>query len=183
MTFNIEELQRQFGVEQRVYRLRCVEGWSMVIPWDGFPLCKLIRLVNPTGHARFVRFTGLKRPSEMIGQRRNTFPWPYSEGLRMDEAVHPLTMLATGLYGESLPKQNGAPVRLVVPWKYGFKSIKAITRITFERDQPVSSWQQIAPSEYGFYANVNPEVAHPRWNQRHENRIGELRKRKTELFN
>lgn len=182
-TYDLPQLIAQLPQQERIYPLRCVEGWSMVIPWRGFPLCDLLRILAPTSHARYVEFVGLKRPAEMIGQRNSNFPWPYLEGLRIDEAAHPLSFVATGLYGADLPKQNGAPLRLVVPWKYGFKSIKAITRIRFVREQPVSSWQRAVPSEYGFYANVNPNVRHPRWNQRLENRIGELRKRRTEPFN
>jgi len=171
------------GTEERTYHLRCVEGWSMVIPWTGVPLCKVLGLARPRPEAHFVRFTGTLRPSEMIGQRRNTLDWPYTEGLRLDEALHPLTLLATGLYGKALPSQNGAPVRLVVPWKYGFKSIKAIQKIELITEQPQTTWMQIAPDEYGFYANVNPKVPHPRWNQRKEVRVGELKKRDTRPFN
>jgi sulfoxide reductase catalytic subunit YedY len=182
-TIGMEDLLKRFSTEERIYRLRCVEGWSMVIPWNGFPLHKLIDLAQPTGHARYIEFVSLLRPREMIGQRQSSLAWPYREALRLDEARHPLAFLATGLYGQTLPKQNGAPLRLVVPWKYGFKQIKAITHIRFLREQPKTSWQQLAPSEYGFYGNVNPEVAHPRWSQRRENRIGELRKRATLPFN
>ena len=183
LQIGINEIDKRLPTEQRIYPLRCVEGWSMVIPWNGFPLCNLLSLVDPIGSARFVQFTGLHRPAEMIGQRKSSFPWPYVEGLRLDEAMHPLTFVATGLYGKPLPKQNGSPLRLVVPWKYGFKSIKAITKITFTKERPLSSWTQAAPSEYGFYANVNPKVRHPRWNQRFERRIGDLSKRPTEMFN
>ena len=183
LELDIDDLLARFPEQERIYRMRCVEGWSMVIPWNGFPLCELLRLAEPNGHARYVEFIGLRRPEEMIGQRRSTFDWPYREGLRLDEAMHPLTFLATGLYGKSLPAQNGAPLRLVVPWKYGFKSIKAITRIRLRRDRPVGSWSRAAPSEYGFFANVNPEVPHPRWSQSREVRIGELRKRPTLPFN
>ena len=183
ITLDIAQLLKMFKTEERIYRLRCVEGWSMVIPWNGIPLCQILNHVRPTSQAKFVQFTSLHRSKEMIGQRQSTFPWPYREGLRLDEAMHPLTLMATGLYGDVLPKQNGAPLRLVVPWKYGFKSAKAITRITLTTQQPESSWNMIAPNEYGFYANVNPGVSHPRWSQRRENRIGELKKRPTEMFN
>ncbi len=183
LTLDVDELARRWPAEERTYSLRCVEGWSMVIPWSGFPLCKLLQQVSPLSSARYVRFESLLRPAEMIGQRQPTLPWPYTEGLRIDEAAHPLTLLATGLYGKPLPNQNGAPLRLVVPWKYGFKSIKAVTRITLTRERPVSSWERASPGEYGFFGNVNPAVAHPRWSQRSEVRIGELRKRETLPFN
>lgn len=167
----------------RTYRLRCVEGWSMVLPWRGITLADLLALARPQPDAAFVTFTGTLRPAEMINQRRPVLPWPYVEGLRLDEALHPLTLLATGLYDQPLPKQNGAPLRLVVPWKYAFKSIKAITRIDLVKEKPATSWNTAAPSEYGFYANVNPDVAHPRWSQKREVRIGELQKRPTLPFN
>ncbi|HEY9147059.1 MAG TPA: protein-methionine-sulfoxide reductase catalytic subunit MsrP [Thiobacillus sp.] len=183
LTIGIEDLLKRFGSEERIYRLRCVEGWSMVIPWNGFSLCRLLRLVQPTSQAKFVEFVSVHRPGELPGQRGGAFEWPYREGLRIDEAMHPLTFVATGLYGESLPRQNGAPLRIVVPWKYGFKSPKAITHIRLTREQPPTSWNTLAPSEYGFYANVNPDVPHPRWSQRRENRLGELQKRPTQLFN
>ena len=184
LTLGLEDILKMFDVEERIYSLRCVEGWSLVIPWNGFSLCKLLRRVKPTSKAKYVAFSSLTRPSEMIGQRiTGSLNWPYQEGLRIDEAMHPLTLIATGLYGETLPKQNGAPLRLVVPWKYGYKSAKAITHIQLTEHQPVSSWCKAAPSEYGFLGNVNPDVAHPRWSQRRENRIGELRKRRTEMFN
>lgn len=182
-TLDMDDLMRRFPSEERIARLRCVEGWSMVIPWHGFPLAKLIDLARPNGNARYVEFVSLHRPKEMIGQRQSSLVWPYREALRLDEARHPLAFMATGLYGEKLPKQNGAPLRLVVPWKYGFKQIKAITSVRFLREQPVGSWQRAAASEYGFYGNVNPDVAHPRWSQKRENRIGELRKRPTLPFN
>jgi sulfoxide reductase catalytic subunit YedY len=166
-----------------VYRLRCVEAWSMVIPWLGFPLKDLLDAVEPTSHARFVEFTTLHDTEQMPGQRRSVLPWPYVEGLRMDEAMHPLTLMAVGLYGEELPNQNGAPIRLVVPWKYGFKSIKSIVRIRLTREQPTTTWNAVLPREYGFYANVNPEVDHPRWSQARERRIGDLFKRPTLPFN
>jgi methionine sulfoxide reductase catalytic subunit len=181
--YALEDLLRPFPQEERIYRLRCVEGWSMVIPWLGFPLADLIRRVEPTGQARYVAFTTLHDPERMPGQRRRVLDWPYREGLRMDEAMHPLTLLAAGLYGRELPGQNGAPLRLVVPWKYGFKSIKSIVRISFVERQPATSWNVSAPQEYGFYANVNPAVDHPRWSQARERRIGELRRRPTLPFN
>ena len=183
ITIGIEDLLKKFPSEERIYRLRCVEGWSMVIPWNGFPLCHLIEMARPTAQAKYVEFVSLHRPKEMIGQRGGSFEWPYREGLRLDEAMHPLAFVATGLYGNTLPKQNGAPLRIVLPWKYGFKSAKAITHIRFLREQPQTSWNKIAPAEYGFYGNVNPEVPHPRWIQKRENRIGELRKRPTLPFN
>lgn len=181
--YDIETILKRWPSEERVYRFRCVEGWSMVIPWNGFSLCQLLKDAQPTSRAKYVEFVSLKRPSEMIGQRRDTLPWPYREGLRIDEALHPLTLLATGLYGKELPNQNGAPLRLVVPWKYGFKSIKAITRIRLLSSPPSTSWNIASASEYGFYANVNPNISHPRWSQRRENRIGELRKIRTLMFN
>ena len=180
---HLEDILKQHALEERIYRLRCVERWSMVIPWIGFPLAKLIKQAKPTSKAKYVKFETLERPSEMTSQNRNVLPWPYVEGLRMDEAMNPLTLMAVGLYGEVLPKQNGAPLRLVVPWKYGFKSIKSIVKITFTENEPVSSWTKVAPGEYGFYSNVNPEVDHPRWSQRKERRIGEFLKRKTLPFN
>ena len=181
--FDIDDLITRFPPEERIYRLRCVEAWSMVIPWLGFPLRSLLDSVEPTSHARFVEFTTLYDPEQMPGQKRNVLPWPYVEGLRLDEARHPLTLMAVGLYGETMPNQNGAPIRLVVPWKYGFKSIKSIVRIRLTREQPASTWNARAPGEYGFYANVNPEVDHPRWSQARERRIGELRRRPTLPFN
>jgi sulfoxide reductase catalytic subunit YedY len=182
-TFDIDELLKLAPLEERIYRLRCVEGWSMVIPWVGFPLAELLKRVEPTGNAKFVEFTTLKDPVQMPGQRTPMLDWPYVEGLRLDEAMHPLTILALGLYGRVLPNQNGAPIRLVVPWKYGFKSIKSIVRIRLTETLPVSSWMKAAPREYGFYANVNPEVEHPRWSQAKERRIGDFLKRPTALFN
>ena len=179
----IEDILRAFPLEERIYRLRCVEGWSMVIPWVGFPLGLLLERFRPTSAARYVAFETLHDPDQMPGQRRRVLEWPYREGLRMDEAVHPLTILAVGLYGRVLPNQNGAPLRLVVPWKYGFKSIKSIVRIRLVREQPPTTWSLAAPHEYGFYANVNPDVPHPRWSQRYERRIGELRRRRTLPFN
>ena len=172
-TLALEDVLKPAALEERVYRLRCVEGWSMVIPWVGFPLRDLLQRFEPTGNARFVEFTTLARPEEMRGLRRPILDWPYREGLRLDEAMHPLTFLAVGLYGKVLPNQNGAPIRLVVPWKYGFKSSKSIVRIRFTAEQPKTAWNQAAPQEYGFYSNVNPDVPHPRWSQAHERRIGE----------
>ena len=180
---HLEDILKQHALEERIYRMRCVERWSMVIPWIGFPLAKLIKQAKPTSKAKYVQFETLHRPGEMAGQRRAVLPWPYIEGLRMDEAMNPLTLLAVGLYGEVLPKQNGAPLRLVVPWKYGFKSIKSIVKITFTEHEPVSSWTKVAPDEYGFYSNVNPAVDHPRWSQKKERRIGDFLKRKTLPFN
>ncbi|OQP86488.1 mononuclear molybdenum enzyme YedY [Rhizobium rhizosphaerae] len=173
--FDIDALIKEFPVEERVYRMRCVEAWSMVIPWDGFPLAALLDKVEPLGSAKYVAFETVVRPAEMPGQKGlfQSLPWPYVEGLRLDEARHPLTLLAVGLYGETLPSQNGAPIRLVVPWKYGFKGIKSIVRITLTDKQPVNTWQAANPQEYGFYANVNPAVDHPRWSQASERRIGE----------
>ena len=186
LKLDIDELITLIPIEERIYRLRCVEGWSMVIPWIGIPLNSLLKKVTPTGNAKYVEFVSLKRPSEMIGQKDDMLDWPYTEGLRLDEAMHPLTILAVGLYGKVLPKQNGAPIRLVVPWKYGFKSIKAITKIRLVEKMPISTWMKANPKEYGFYSNVNPEVDHPRWTQATERRIGEslLSPRlKTQMFN
>ena len=181
--FDIDDIIKSFPSEERVYRLRCVEAWSMVIPWLGFPLKDLLDRVEPTSRAKFVEFTTLYDPEQMGGQKRAILPWPYVEGLRMDEAMHPLTLLSVGLYGKMLPNQNGAPIRLVVPWKYGFKSIKSIVRIRLVREEPAATWNVVAPGEYGFYANVNPNVDHPRWSQKRERRIGEFRKRPTLAFN
>jgi len=178
-----EELVKPHGLEERVYRLRCVEAWSMVIPWVGFPLADLLKRFEPTSQAKFVEFTTLHDPEQMPGQRRSILDWPYVEGLRIDEAMHPLTILAVGMYGRVLPNQNGAPLRLVVPWKYGFKSIKSIVKIRLARTRPETSWNLQAPREYGFYANVNPEVDHPRWSQARERRIGDFFKRDTLPFN
>jgi sulfoxide reductase catalytic subunit YedY len=182
-TFTLEELLKKFPQEERIYRMRCVEAWSMVIPWQGFPLSALLKEVEPLSDARYVRFETLYDPEQMPGQKSRFYPWPYQEGLRMDEAMHDLTILATGLYGQLMPNQNGAPVRLVVPWKYGFKSIKSIVRIELVEDEPETMWSTIAPNEYGFYANVNPEVDHPRWSQASERRIGEGGRRPTLMFN
>jgi sulfoxide reductase catalytic subunit YedY len=185
-TFALEDLLK-FPQEERIYRLRCVEGWSMVIPWVGFELRKLIDQVQPTGKAKFVEFVTAQQPETMPGLRLPVLDWPYVEGLRMDEAMHPLTILAVGLYGESLPNQNGAPVRLVVPWKYGFKSGKSLVRIRFVEKQPKTAWEKAAAHEYGFYSNVNPAVDHPRWSQGTEKRLGEdrflPRSIKTQMFN
>jgi methionine sulfoxide reductase catalytic subunit len=175
-TYAVEDLLSRFTQEERIYRLRCVEGWSMVIPWNGFELAALIKEVEPMTSARYVRFVTLMDPEQMPGQRSMSYPWPYTEGLRLDEAMHELTILSTGLYGKTLLPQNGAPLRLVVPWKYGFKSIKSIVKIELVEDEPDTLWSTIAPNEYGFYANVNPEVAHPRWSQGSERRIGETRR-------
>lgn len=182
-TYSVDDLVRKFPPEERVYRLRCVEAWSMVIPWLGFPLWKLLKEVEPTGDARYVRFETIYQPEKMPGQKIPLYPWPYQEGLRLDEAMHDLTILATGLYGGELPPQNGGGIRLVVPWKYGFKSIKAIVKIELTAEQPATLWSSVAPNEYGFYANVNPRVDHPRWSQRTERRIGEFGRRDTLLFN
>ena len=185
--WDIDDLMNAFALEERIYRLRCVEAWSMVIPWIGFELNKLITASEPTGNAKFISFETLHDKQQMPGQKRKllgyVLPWPYREGLRMDEAMHPLTLLSVGLYGEHLPNQNGAPIRLVVPWKYGFKSIKSIVKIRFVEKQPWATWHRSNPEEYGFYANVNPEVAHPRWSQAKERRIGDFYKRPTLMFN
>ena len=182
-TISVDEIRRRYPTEERVYRMRCVEGWSMVIPWQGFPLGALLEDVQPTSDAKYVRFESIYDPRELPGQKNKYFPWPYVEGLRLDEAYHNLTILATGLYGKDLLPQNGAPVRLVVPWKYGFKSIKSITKIDLVSEMPVSLWMESAPNEYGFYANVNPAVDHPRWSQATERRIGEISRRASQLFN
>ena len=181
--YDIDDLLGRHTPEERIYRLRCVEGWSMVIPWLAIPLGEMIARFEPTSRAKYVEFLTLYDPSQMPGQRRRILDWPYVEGLRMDEATHPLTVMAVGVYGKALPNQNGAPLRLVVPWKYGFKSIKSIVTMRFRETQPVNSWQAAIPNEYGFYANVNPHVDHPRWSQAKERRIGELFKRDTLMFN
>jgi sulfoxide reductase catalytic subunit YedY len=181
--YHLEDLIKSNQLEERIYRFRCVEAWSMVIPWVGIPLAALIKRFKPTSRARYVEFTTLYDPGQMPGQRRQVLNWPYIEGLRMDEAMHPLTLLAVGLYGKVLPKQNGAPIRLVVPWKYGFKNIKSIVKIRFTETLPNTTWVLSGPREYGFYANVNPGVDHPRWSQAKERRIGEFFKRKTLMFN
>jgi sulfoxide reductase catalytic subunit YedY len=187
-TYDIDELIKLAPQEERIYRLRCVEGWSMVIPWVGYSLAELIKRVEPTGNAKYVQFITLADKAQMPGLRAGVLDWPYSEGLRIDEAMHPLALLAFGLYGEVLPNQNGAPVRVVVPWKYGFKSAKSIVKIRFVEKQPKTSWQEAAPQEYGFYSNVNPNVDHPRWSQATERRIGEAgglfaKKKPTLMFN
>jgi sulfoxide reductase catalytic subunit YedY len=182
-TYGIEDLLKKFTQEERIYRLRCVEAWSMVIPWTGFTLASLLKEVEPTSDAKFVRFETVYRPDEMPGQKSGFYPWPYQEGLRLDEAMNDLTLLATGLYGEPMPNQNGAPIRLVVPWKYGFKSIKSIIKIELVAEQPSTFWNDLAPDEYGFYSNVNPARSHPRWSQTTERRIGEFSRRATLPFN
>jgi methionine sulfoxide reductase catalytic subunit len=187
MTLDLDALLKLAPLEERVYRLRCVEGWSMVIPWMGYSFSEIIKRVEPTGNAKYVEFTSLADKKQMPGVGSRVLEWPYVEGLRLDEARHPLALLTLGMYGETLPNQNGAPVRIVVPWKYGFKSAKSIVRIRFVKDQPRTAWNLAAPQEYGFYSNVNPEVDHPRWSQASERRIGEdsffTRKRKTLMFN
>jgi len=187
MTLDIDSLMKLAPLEERVYRLRCVEGWSMVIPWVGYSLSNLIKKVEPTGNAKYIEFTTLADKAQMPGIRSRVLEWPYVEGLRMDEAMHPLALLTVGMYGQVLPNQNGAPVRMVLPWKYGFKSAKSIVKIRFLKDQPRTAWNVSAPSEYGFYSNVNPDVDHPRWSQASERRIGEdgffQKKRKTLMFN
>lgn len=182
-TFDLADFLRGNTLQERIYRMRCVEGWSMVIPWLGVPLADLLKRYQPTSKAKYVAFETLYRPAEMPGQRRAVLDWPYREGLRLDEAMNPLAFMAVGLYGESLLGQNGAPMRLVVPWKYGFKGIKSIVRISFVEKQPPTAWNLSAPQEYGFYSNVNPEVDHPRWSQATERRIGEFRRRPTLMFN
>lgn len=181
--YDIDDILKAHRLEERIYRLRCVEAWSMVIPWVGIPMADFLKLVEPTGSAKYVAFQTLLDPEQMPGQRRAILDWPYVEGLRLDEAMNPLTLLGVGLYGEVMPNQNGAPIRLVVPWKYGFKSIKSIVRITLSEDMPPTSWSKNIPNEYGFYANVNPEVDHHRWSQKRERRIGEFLKRDTLMFN
>ena len=181
--YDLDDLLRGQTIEERVYRHRCVEAWSMVIPWNGFPLRNLIERFRPTSRAKFVEFTTLLDPGQMPGQRSDILPWPYVEGLRMDEAMHPLTLVVTGLYGRALPNQNGAPLRIHVPWKYGFKSAKSLVRIRFVETQPLNTWNVAAPNEYGFYANVNPDVDHPRWSQARERRIGDFFRRPTLMFN
>jgi sulfoxide reductase catalytic subunit YedY len=180
---SMDEIRERYSTEERIYRMRCVEGWSMVIPWQGFPLARLLEDIKPKPEAKYVRFESIYDPKTLPGQANRYFPWPYIEGLRMDEAYHDLTLIATGLYGEDLLPQNGAPIRLVVPWKYGFKSIKSIVKIDLVEEMPVSLWMESAPNEYGFYANVNPNVDHPRWSQATERRIGDLSRRDTLMFN
>jgi sulfoxide reductase catalytic subunit YedY len=183
-TYDVDDLRRNFDQEERIYRLRCVEGWSMVIPWLGFPLAKLLREVQPKAEAKYVRFESLLDPAQYPNQGPlSLYPWPYTEGLRLDEAMHDLTLMVTGLYGKPLPNSNGAPLRLAVPWKYGFKSIKAIVKIELVAEQPKTLWSTLAPHEYGFYSNVNPQRPHPRWSQATERRIGEPGRRPTLMFN
>jgi len=182
-SISMEEIRERYPTEERIYRMRCVEGWSMVIPWEGFPLSALLEDIKPKPSAKYVRFESIYDPAALPGQKNRYFPWPYVEGLRMDEAYHNLTILATGIYGEDLLSQNGAPIRLVVPWKYGFKSIKSIVKIDLVEEMPLSLWMESAPNEYGFYANVNPNVDHPRWSQATERRIGEFSRRPTLMFN
>ncbi len=182
-TYNIEDVLKWFPLEERIYRMRCVEAWSMVIPWNGFPLADFVKKFEPTSKAKYVEFRTLVDLRQMPGQSEPNLQWPYREGLRMDEALHPLAMMAVGLYGEVLPNQNGAPIRLVVPWKYGFKGIKSIVSVKFVEKEPLNTWQQTRAEEYGFYANVNPDVDHPRWTQKTERRIGEFFRRKTLPFN
>lgn len=181
-TFDMDDLLN-LEQEERIYRFRCVEGWSMVVPWIGFPLSKLLKQVNPTSKAKYVEFVSIEDTKNLPGQRFRILDWPYREGLRLDEAMHPLTLMATGIYGEKLPNQNGAPIRLVVPWKYGFKSSKSIVKIRLVEKQPISSWMAATPSEYGFYSNVNPHVSHPRWSQAKERPLGSFFKKKTLMFN
>jgi len=183
LKLDIAGITKLAGLEERVYRMRCVEGWSMVIPWIGIPLSAVIKAADPQPKAKYVAFETLWDPKQMPGQRRAVLDWPYVEGLRMDEAMNPLTILAVGMYGETLPNQDGAPIRLVVPWKYGFKGIKSIVKIKFVSGEPPTTWNRMAANEYGFYSNVNPEVDHPRWSQATERRIGEFRRRKTLMFN
>ncbi|MGE0815322.1 MAG: protein-methionine-sulfoxide reductase catalytic subunit MsrP [Vicinamibacterales bacterium] len=182
-TYSIEGILKWFPLEERIYRMRCVEAWSMVVPWNGFPLADFVKRFEPTSKAKYVQFKTLVDLKQMPGQSEPVLQWPYTEGLRMDEALHPLAMLAVGLYGEVLPNQNGAPIRLVVPWKYGFKGIKSIVNVRFVEREPLNTWQQTRADEYGFYANVNPDVDHPRWTQKTERRIGEFFRRKTLPFN
>ncbi|MBF0607268.1 MAG: protein-methionine-sulfoxide reductase catalytic subunit MsrP [Candidatus Magnetobacterium sp. LHC-1] len=181
--YDIDDLLRLFPLEERIYRFRCVEGWSMVVPWLGFPLAELVKHCRPQSDARYVEFVTLHDTKQMPGQKTNVLAWPYVEGLRLDEALHPLTLMVVGMYGELLPNQNGAPLRLIVPWKYGFKSVKSIVRLRFIQRQPLTTWNVTSPNEYGFYANVNPHVSHPRWSQAKERRLGEFTKRDTMMFN
>jgi len=182
-TYDLDELVKPFPVEERIYRLRCVEAWSMVIPWLGIPLGSILNTMQPTSKAKYVAFKTLHDPVRMPGQQRSVLNWPYREGLTIAEAMHPLTILSVGMYGKTMPNQNGAPIRLVVPWKYGFKSIKSIVGIEFTEEQPQTSWNMASAREYGFYSNVNPEVSHPRWSQKRERRIGDIFKRDTLMFN
>ena len=182
-TYSLEDLIKPNALEERIYRLRCVERWSMVIPWIGVPLASILKPLQPTSAAKYVAFRTLHDPVRMPGQQRSVIPWPYREGLTIAEAMHPLTLMSVGMYGKTMPNQNGAPIRLVVPWKYGFKSIKSIVSIEFVEAEPRTSWNMVLPDEYGFYSNVNPEVDHPRWSQNKERRIGEIFKRETLMFN
>jgi len=183
LEFSVDDVIKFAPSEERIYRHRCVEGWSIVVPWVGFSLNELIKRAEPLGKAKFVEFTSIYAPGEMPGQRRNVLEWPYVEGLRMDEAMHPLALLCFGMYGEVLPNQDGAPLRIVVPWKYGFKSAKSIVKISFKENQPINTWNKATPNEYGFYSNVNPNVDHPRWSQKTERRLGDFLKRPTLMFN
>jgi|SRR6185503_7518921 len=183
LKWDIDTILKFAAPEERIYRHRCVEGWSIVVPWVGFSLSELIKRAEPLGKAKYVEFTTIYAPKDMPGQRRDVLEWPYVEGLRMDEAMHPLALLCFGMYGEALPNQDGAPLRIVLPWKYGFKSAKAIVRIRFVKDQPTNTWNKSSPQEYGFYSNVNPQVDHPRWSQKTERRLGEFGKRPTLMFN
>jgi len=183
IVLDADDLITKFQLEERIYRLRCVEAWSMVVPWIGFELKKIIDIVKPLSDAKYVSFQSILDKVNLPGQKRNILNWPYREGLRIDEAVHPLTLISVGLYGQTLPNQNGSPVRLIVPWKYGFKSIKSLVKISFVNEQPICTWNEEAPNEYGFYSNVNPYVSHPRWSQKRERRIGDFRKRDTLMFN
>ncbi len=182
-TYSLEDLIRPHDLEERIYRLRCVEAWSMVIPWIGVPLGSILKTMQPTSSAKYVAFRTLHDPVRMPGQQRSSIPWPYREGLTIAEAMHPLSLVSVGMYGKTMPNQNGAPIRLVVPWKYGFKSIKSIVSIEFVEEQPKTSWNMIQAGEYGFYSNVNPNIDHPRWSQRKERRIGDIFKRDTMMFN
>ncbi len=182
-TYAFEDLIKPHQLEERIYRFRCVEAWSMVIPWVGIPMADVLKRFQPTSSAKFVEFVTLMDPEQMPGQRRGSFPWPYREGLRIDEAMHPLSIFAVGVYGKEMPAQNGAPIRLVVPWKYGFKSSKSLVKIRFTEEQPLNTWQEITPQEYGFYANVNPDVDHPRWSQARERRVGSFFRQRTLMFN
>ena len=183
LVLDADDLIKKFQLEERIYRLRCVEAWSMVVPWIGFELKRIMDIVKPLSNAKYVAFQSILDREHLPGQKRNILNWPYQEGLRIDEAAHPLTLISVGLYGQVLPNQNGSPVRLIVPWKYGFKSIKSLVKISFVEKEPICTWNEEAPNEYGFYSNVNPHVAHPRWSQKRERRIGDFRKRDTLMFN
>ena len=183
LILDADDLITKFQLEERIYRLRCVEAWSMVVPWIGFELKRIMDIVKPLSNAKYVAFQSILDREHLPGQKRNILNWPYREGLRIDEAVHPLTLISVGLYGQVLPNQNGSPVRLIVPWKYGFKSIKSLVKISFVEKEPICTWNEEAPNEYGFYSNVNPHVAHPRWSQKRERRIGDFRKQDTLMFN